>query len=204
MSAAVGSLAVVTLLWLGGGGLTSLGATGGTATSLGRLAGLWASDLMLLQVLLMARLPVLERSWGQDQLARWHRWVGFASFDLLLAHVALVLLGYAQTARRGLLAETWNVITTYPGMLLAVAGFAALVMVVVTSLRAARRRLRYESWHLLHLYAYLAVAARCGRAGARCRSRSPCRAAASSARAPSRCRTTTRATTRSTATPSPC
>ena len=36
-------------------------------------------------------------------------------------------------------------------------GVAALVMVVVTSLRAARRRLRYESWHLLHLYAYLGV-----------------------------------------------
>jgi ferredoxin-NADP reductase len=29
--------------------------------------------------------------------------------------------------------------------------------VVVTSLRAARRRLRYESWHLIHLYAYLGV-----------------------------------------------
>jgi ferredoxin-NADP reductase len=29
--------------------------------------------------------------------------------------------------------------------------------VVVTSVRAARRRLRYESWHLLHLYAYLGV-----------------------------------------------
>ena len=30
-------------------------------------------------------------------------------------------------------------------------------MVVVTSIRVARRRLRYESWHLLHLYAYLGV-----------------------------------------------
>jgi ferredoxin-NADP reductase len=42
-------------------------------------------------------------------------------------------------------------------MLLATAGTALLVLVVVTSLRAARRRLRYESWHLLHLYAYLGV-----------------------------------------------
>ena len=42
-------------------------------------------------------------------------------------------------------------------MLLATAGTALLVMVVVTSVRAARRRLRYESWHLLHLYAYLGV-----------------------------------------------
>ena len=40
-------------------------------------------------------------------------------------------------------------------MLLALAGTVALVMVVVTSVREARRRLRYESWHLLHLYAYL-------------------------------------------------
>ena len=30
-------------------------------------------------------------------------------------------------------------------------------MVVITSVKAARRRLRYESWHLLHLYAYLGV-----------------------------------------------
>ena len=42
-------------------------------------------------------------------------------------------------------------------MLLALAGTLCLVMVVVTSIRLARRRLRYESWHLLHLYAYLGV-----------------------------------------------
>ncbi|MGW6200050.1 oxidoreductase, partial [Kribbella sp. NPDC055110] len=28
---------------------------------------------------------------------------------------------------------------------------------MLTSIRAARRRIRYESWHLLHLYAYLGV-----------------------------------------------
>ena len=42
-------------------------------------------------------------------------------------------------------------------MLLALAGTACLVMTVVTSVRAARARLRHESWHLLHLYAYLGV-----------------------------------------------
>src|SRR5207302_10673663 len=59
--------------------------------------------------------------------------------------------------RAGLLAEVWLRVTTYAGMLLATAGTAALVLVAVTSVRAARRRLRYESWHLLHLYAYLGV-----------------------------------------------
>ena len=42
-------------------------------------------------------------------------------------------------------------------MLLAVAGTVCLFLVVGTSIRAARRRLRYESWHLMHLYAYLGV-----------------------------------------------
>ena len=48
-----------------------------------------------------------------------------------------------------------DLVVNYPGMLLAVAGTAALVMVVVTSIRKARARLRYESWHLIHLYGYL-------------------------------------------------
>ena len=59
---------------------------------LGRLAALWSADLLLIQVVLMARIPLVERSFGQDTLARWHRWTGFASFHLLLAHVVLAVL----------------------------------------------------------------------------------------------------------------
>jgi ferredoxin-NADP reductase len=51
----------------------------------------------------------------------------------------------------------WELTVDYPGMLLALAGTLCLVMVVVTSVKAARASLRYESWHLLHLYAYLGV-----------------------------------------------
>ncbi|MFI2647170.1 ferric reductase-like transmembrane domain-containing protein [Micromonospora fulviviridis] len=158
-SAAVLSLLVVTALWTADRGVQEL--LGGAATgltSLGRLAGLVSADLMLVQVVLMARVPLIERRFGQDRIARWHRLTGFTSFHLLLAHVLLTVLGYAGTARRGVLAETWDLVVTYPGMLLATAALALLVLVVVTSVRAARRRLRYESWHLLHLYAYLGVA----------------------------------------------
>jgi predicted ferric reductase len=152
------SLVVVTALWVHDRGIQQLFGGGGTSwTALGRITGLWASDLLLIQVLLMARVPAIERAFGQDRLARWHRWTGFSSFHLMLAHIVMITLGYAAAARTGFLAELWSMIVTYPGMLLATAGTAALVMVVVTSLRAARRKLRYESWHLLHLYAYLGV-----------------------------------------------
>ena len=147
------SVLFVVALWVSGRGLQGLGAD--FLASAGRLTGLLSADLLLLQLLLMARIPWVERSYGQDELARRHRLAGFTSITLLAAHLVLITLGYAATDRSGALAEAWALVTTYPGMLLAAAGTAALGLVAVTSVRAARRRLRYESWHLLHLYAYL-------------------------------------------------
>ncbi|QNG55512.1 ferric reductase-like transmembrane domain-containing protein [Pseudonocardia petroleophila] len=151
------SLLVVTGLWVAGGGLSALSGWAGGLTSLGRLTGLLASDLLLVQVLLMARIPVVERAVGQDRLARMHRLAGFASFTLLVTHIGLITGGYAAGELPRVPGTLWDLTVGYPGMLLAAAGTACLVLVVVTSVRAARRRLRYESWHLLHLYAYLGV-----------------------------------------------
>jgi predicted ferric reductase len=151
------SLVAVTALWTANHGVGNLRGLGEPATTLGRLTGLWASGLLLLQVLLMARIPWVERTYGQDLLARRHRRAGLWSFWLMLAHVALITVGYAQSGPAGLLGTAWNLVTTFPGMLLATAGTGLLLLVVVLSIRAARRRLRYESWHLLHLYAYLGV-----------------------------------------------
>lgn len=156
-SAALLSVTVVVALWLSNRGVQNLSGPGGAATSLGRLTGLIASDLLLLQVLLMARIPWVERSYGQDTLARRHRVIGFVSFWLMVAHVVLITVGYAQTGHGGVIAQAWTLVVTYPGMVLAAAGTALLVLVVVLSIRAARRRQRYETWHLIHLYAYLGV-----------------------------------------------
>ncbi len=151
------SLLLVTYWWVAAGGLQDL--TGWTTglTSVGRISGLVASVLLLAQVVLMARVPALERAFGQDRLARVHRLVGFTSFNLMLAHIVTITWGYALGQLGRTPATLWDLTVHYPGMLLAVAGTAALVMVVLTSVKAARRRLRYESWHLMHLYAYLGV-----------------------------------------------
>ncbi len=149
-------LAVVAL-WVSGGGVQALAGVGTGLTSVGRLTGLVASDLLLIQVLLMARIPLVEKTYGQDELVRRHRLVGFGSFNLMVVHIVAITLGYAATSPRGLWGTIVDFVLNYPGMLLAVGGTVALVMVVVTSIKAARSRLRYESWHLLHLYAYLGV-----------------------------------------------
>jgi predicted ferric reductase len=115
---------IVVALWVRGRGVQDLGGVASGLTSLGRLTGLVSADLLLVQVLLMARVPWVERSYGQDRLARWHHVTGFTSFNLVLAHVFLIIIGYAAAERAGLLAETW---------LLATAAIVALTMVVVTS-----------------------------------------------------------------------
>ncbi len=152
------SLLLVTYLWAAGGGIVDLGAGFAEAlVSLGRWTGLVASNLLLVQVILMARLPFLERAFGQDRMNHQHRLVGFTSFNLMLAHIGLITWGYAAGRLSASPAMLWNLTVTYPGMLLAAAGTLCLFLVTFTSIKAARGRLRYESWHLLHLYAYLGV-----------------------------------------------
>src|SRR4051794_31315216 len=51
----------------------SLAAPGGVATALGRLTGLLAAYAMVVVVLLVARVPPLERAISQDRLAGLHR-----------------------------------------------------------------------------------------------------------------------------------
>lgn len=63
-------LLYVTVLWVRGGGVSDLGSVAGVLTSSGRLTGLIASALLLVQVFLMARVRWFEQAWGQDGLAR--------------------------------------------------------------------------------------------------------------------------------------
>ena len=93
--AVAASLAVVVASWVSGGGITAFAGWSDGLTSVGRLTRLLAADLLLVQVLLMARIPVVERAVGQDRLARWHRLAGFTSFTLMAANIGLISWGYA-------------------------------------------------------------------------------------------------------------
>ncbi|MBD7958703.1 ferric reductase-like transmembrane domain-containing protein [Microbacterium sp. Sa4CUA7] len=149
---------LVIALWVSGGGVVLvLGFDAQTLTTLGRLCGLVSANLLLYQVLLMARVPLFERGFGREAITRMHRFVGFWSFWMLVAHIVLLVAGYAAAAEINPFAQLWGFVWDYPGMLLAAAGSLLILLVVITSVRRARRRLRYESWHLLHLYAYLGV-----------------------------------------------
>jgi len=136
----------------------SLSAPGGWLIAGGRFAGFTGAYLLLVMIVLIARLPWLERAVGQDRLVRWHRRVGPWVLWLITAHVVLITLGYSELAKVGPLRQLWVFLTSYPDLLAAAVGFCLLIMAGITSIRIARRRLKYETWWIVHLYMYLALA----------------------------------------------
>ena len=59
-----------------------------------KFLGLHAAMIMMFQLVLVARLPWLDRRIGMDRLTSWHRWVGFALLWTVLAHATVVIAGY--------------------------------------------------------------------------------------------------------------
>jgi ferredoxin-NADP reductase len=131
---------------------------GGVATDIGELLGLGAGYGIVILVALMARLPPLERGIGTVRLARWHATGGRWVITTVTGHVVFIIAGSALTARASLPGETAALLTTYPDVLMAAVAWLVLLGVAAFSIRAARRRLRYETWYYAHLYTYLAIA----------------------------------------------
>ncbi|MFF1318475.1 ferric reductase-like transmembrane domain-containing protein [Streptomyces chartreusis] len=123
----------------------------------GRITGLLAGYAIALVIVQMARIPALERRVGSDRVVRWHARTGRYALTLTLAHVALILYGYALQADTGIVAQTVSVVTGYPRMVEAAVGTLLLLLVGLVSAGAVRRRMRYELWYHLHLLTYAAV-----------------------------------------------
>src|ERR1700710_2806553 len=96
---------------------------GSQLSSVGRLFGLHAAVLAGLAVLLMARVPWLDRSVGSDRLARLHAVAGRAVVGTATMHVLFIVWGYAATARVGPLSQIATLWRSYPHVLMASSGF---------------------------------------------------------------------------------
>jgi len=152
------NLVVISAMWVRHGALDVWGTSFGKLQGLGQITALWGSFFVLGELVLIARVPWIERRYGMDRLLRWHRVTGFVSVVLLSAHVLFTTLGYAIPRQVGAVDQFGNFILYWPNMLTATVGFALIMAVAVTSIRAARRSLSYETWHFIHMYAYLGVA----------------------------------------------
>ena len=137
---------------------SQLSARGGALTYAGSLAGMIGTYLALIMVLLVSRIPFVERVAGQDGLIRLHRAIAPWPISLLAAHALFLTLGYAEAARTGVWHEAGVLLANYPDVLTATIGLALMCLIGIISVRAVRRRLRRETWWLIHLWMYLALA----------------------------------------------
>ncbi len=155
---AVAGAAGTLWLWWRGTPRDGVGSFADALIMAGRITGLLGAYLLLVQVALMARIPWLERRIGSDWLARAHRWLGTYLVAMLVAHAGFIIGGLTMLDRVPIGREAATVVLSYPDVLMATVALALLVAVGALSARAVRKRLSYETWHFLHLYAYLAVA----------------------------------------------
>jgi len=130
---------------------------GGWLTLGGSVAAMLGTYLALIAVLLASRLPWLEREVGHDRMIAWHRTVGPATLLLITAHVVLTMIGWSIAEGVGPIAELTGVILEYPSMMPAFAAFVIMLTLGLSSMRRVRRKMRYETWHVAHLYFYLAI-----------------------------------------------
>lgn len=149
---------VVLLFWWLASGEIPVKTAADRLNTIGRITALVGTYLLLWQLLLMSRLPWLERAFGMERLIWLHRWNAYAAFSLIGVHVVAQTVGYALDSGLGMLGQLGDFIAHYDGVLPAIAGFLLLVMVTLTSIGIARGAMAYQTWYFVHLYAYLGVA----------------------------------------------
>ena len=148
-------LVIFTFLIDGGAeGITDLQSALG---AIQRLSALVATDLLLIQTLLVSRVPWLEKIYGHDQATVTHKRLGKPILYLVIVHFVGVVWSYAIADSKNVLDELFTMITTTSDLLWATIAFVLMVLVVITSIKITRSRLSYEAWYIVHLFAYGAV-----------------------------------------------
>jgi predicted ferric reductase len=127
--------------------------------TLSRLAALTGAYFSIIGIFFVARIPAVERGVGHDRLVAWHRKLGPWSLYLILIHVLFITFSWAGQDHIPLYKEIWNFLQTFPWMWPALAGFFLMMLAGVTSYRKARAKMSYETWWIIHIYTYVAIAA---------------------------------------------
>ncbi|WP_369034299.1 MULTISPECIES: ferredoxin reductase family protein [Streptomyces] len=157
LAVAAGAAGVIWLWW---SNTPSLADTTAQVIAAGRITGLLGGYLMALVVLQMARVPALERRVGSDRVARWHAMSGRYTLCLVVAHVVLIMYGYALQAGKtfgDIVQQTVDSVNQLPDMGKAAIGTGLLVLIGLMSIGPVRRRIPYDLWYHVHLLTYAAT-----------------------------------------------
>ncbi|MFM5905849.1 MAG: ferric reductase-like transmembrane domain-containing protein [Micrococcales bacterium] len=150
------AIAVVAMFLIDGGVKTVVDVPSALG-SLSRLTALVGTDLLLIHMLLIARVPWIDRLYGLDKATEAHKKLGKPILYLVSAHFLASLIGFSMTDGKNVIDEFWYFMTGMQDMITAALALLAMILVVVTSINIARKRISYEAWWLVHLLGYASV-----------------------------------------------
>ena len=154
-----GSVILVTVMFFLDGGLGAFGSVEEALGSFSRLTALIGTDLLLIHTLLVARVPWLDKYYGHDKTTLAHKKLGKPILYIILAHSLASLIQFAMASGKSIVDELLYLIFEVPDMWSAALGLLLMIIVVITSINAARKRLSYEAWYIIHLLGYAAILA---------------------------------------------
>lgn len=152
------AVAAPTALYLGSGAPMAWATPGDVVTGLGILAGLIATQMVIIMLLLAARIPWVDKTIGLDRAITLHNQLGKPSLYGLLLHGLLITVGYGLSEGVNPITETMSLIGI-SDMVWAYISMALFISVVVSSLVVVKRKLPREFWMGVHFLSYAAVAA---------------------------------------------
>lgn len=121
------------------------------------LSALVATSLLIVHFALIARIPWIESVIGLDKLTVAHKKLGKPILYLLVVHFLAAGLSYASVDATNLLDALIYLNLNFVSVILATLALLLFAIVVISSIRIARKKLSYETWYLVHLLSYLGI-----------------------------------------------
>ena len=152
------NLVVILFFWFSGSSGHLLERSfSGIFISLGRVSGLLAEYLILVQLILIGRIHFIEREFGHDRLASIHKTVGTYLILLIISHPILLSVGYGALTESGYFEQFLSFLQNWDDVAPALLGLLIFAAATILSLTVFRAKLKYERWHFTHLFIYLAI-----------------------------------------------
>lgn len=152
------TVVAVIAMFLLDGGLANVTDQASALNAFTRVSSLVATDLLLIHMLLVARVPWIDKFYGHDRATLAHKRLGKPVLYIIVAHFIASTLQYALTDGKNVIDEFFSLLTIQD-ILFATISLALMIVVVVTSIKIARKKLSYEAWYIVHFTSYVAVLA---------------------------------------------
>lgn len=152
-------LSIPVLMIMLNGGLAeglSLNNPEATLKLISRVTGLYATNLILIQLIVISRNPFLNYLYGHDKLTAFHKKLGQPVYILLIIHFLAVIFDYVIKENKTFVEEFLALFKTEQ-LATATIAFGIITIIVFTSASTIRKKIPYEFWFYTHLLVYIAI-----------------------------------------------